>query len=177
MTTDPLAKSFADIAEAVAPFGGTVQRVAATLPAGEPPFEGEQTPLTAESEALLDELHDDATAVFAMTSRRFSIKPLVDKMPDRLRAIEAAARRGSLDEAWAACEAALPEGWLFHGVALADHSMEGGNWGPDWAAVMSWPGHCEYDDCDHDEAFRSGTALTPIAALIALREALEGKHK
>lgn len=81
-----------------------------------------------------------------------------------------------LDDAWKRAEAALPEGWLFHGVALADHSMDnddvttGNGWGPDWVASMSWPGHCEYDDCDHDDAFRVECGPTPAAALIALAE-------
>jgi hypothetical protein len=77
-----------------------------------------------------------------------------------------------LEAAWAEAEAALPEGWIFHGVELADHSMDGGSWGPDWMASMSWPGHCEYDDCDHDEAFHVANGPTPAAALRALAAAI-----
>jgi hypothetical protein len=87
----------------------------------------------------------------------------------------AEARQGTLDAAWERAEKALPEGWLFHGVSLVDHSMDdgGGGWGPDWEAATSWPDHCEYDDCDHDEAFRVGTGSSPIEALLALSTALE----
>lgn len=74
----------------------------------------------------------------------------------------------TLEALWAAVVALTPKGWLFHGVQIADNSMEGGDWGPDWWATMSWPGHCRYDDCDHDDAFRIGKGATPVAALRSL---------
>lgn len=81
----------------------------------------------------------------------------------------------TLDEAWAEAVAAVPDGWLFHGVSLPDNSMDGGGWGPGWAASASWPDHCEYDDCDHDEAYRVGLGDTPAAALRALSVKLGGR--
>lgn len=84
------------------------------------------------------------------------------------RAALAAKPEPGLDAAWAAAEAALPDGWTFHGVGLDDNSMEGGGWGPGWHAAMSNPRHCERDDCDHDEANVVGTGPTPAAALLAL---------
>ena len=70
--------------------------------------------------------------------------------------------------AWQEAEAALPEGWLFMGISLVDHSMDGGDWGPDWWTGAQQIKHCERDDCEHDEATAGGIGATPAAALRAL---------
>ena len=81
------------------------------------------TPRTEAGRRLTDELHDEATAYFAMTSRRFSIAPMVERIHAAVLAIETEA------EAQARTEALDVEAWM----EIVSASLAATTEGTDWA--------------------------------------------
>ena len=73
--------------------------------------------------------------------------------------------RMTLDEAWAAAEAALPEGWRLQGVT------PGGPIGS-WRAEAVGRTHLRRDPMGLYPDVATGGGPTPIAALLALAQAL-----
>jgi hypothetical protein len=97
----------------------------------------------------------------------------IDRLLEAIGAALAQPAERTLDEAWAECEALLPEGWVLDGLRRL---YDGGMPSDHWVARAVHPVEVEWDGVDIGTCPREQIeGPTPIAALDALAAALRGR--